>query len=75
MTSDLAPEISVSPVESVEPAVQALRGRSWGEGGRRRRRSTPAGGGSAKRRAVLLVGLSFESVGVVTKGVMSRYSF
>lgn len=72
MTPDLCRHISCSPVESIEPAEEALRGRSWGEGGGRR--STPAGGGSAQRRAVHLVGLSFISMGVVTKGVMWRYT-
>lgn len=72
MTPDLCRDISCSPVESVEPAEEALRGRSGGEGGRR---STPTGGGSAQRRAVHLVGLSFKSRGVVNKSIMWRYTF
>ena len=68
MTPGLCRDISCCPVESVEPAEEALRGRSRREGGGRR--STPAGGGSAQRRAVHLVGLSFKGRGVVTKGIM-----
>ena len=73
MTPDLSCNISGSPVESIEPAEEALRGRSGGEGGRRR--STPTGGGSAQRRAVHLVGLSFKSPGVVPKSIKWRYTF
>lgn len=72
MTSDLCCDISCSPVESIEPAEEALRGRSGGEGGGRR--STPTGGGSVQRRAVHRIGLSFKSMGVVTKGIMWSYT-
>lgn len=73
MTPDLCPDIFCSPVESVEPAEEALRGRSGGERGGRRH--TRAGGGSAQKGTVHLVGLSFQSRGVVTKGIMWRYTF
>lgn len=73
MTPDLCCDISCSPVESIEPAEETLRGRSGGEGGGRR--STPTLGGSAQRGAVHLIRLSFKSRGVVTKGIMWRYKF
>lgn len=71
MALDLCCDISWSPVESVEPAEQALRGRFLrdGEGGRR---STPTGGGSVQRRTVHCVGLSFTSRGIIMKRVMWR---
>lgn len=64
----MAPDVSCSSVKSIEPAEEALRGRSGGEGGERR--STPTGGGSVQRRTVELVGLSFERTGVLSKGVL-----
>lgn len=73
MTPDLCSDISSSPVESIEPAEEALRGRSGGEGGGRR--STPTGGGSAQRRAVHLVWLSFKTMGEATKGIMWRHMY
>lgn len=73
MTSDLCRDIFCSPMESIEPAEEALRGRSRGERGGRRH--TPTGGGSAQRGTVHLVGLRFKSRGVVNKGIMWRYTF
>lgn len=74
MTPDpLCCTISFRPVKSIEPAEKALRGRSRREGGGRG--GTPTGGGSAQRRAVHLVGLSFNSTGIVREGLVRRYTF
>lgn len=62
-----------SPMESVEPTEEALRGRSRIERGRRR--YAPAGGRSAQGGRVHPVGLSVKRVGVVTKGILRRYIF
>lgn len=68
MTFDLCCNVLCSPMESIEPTEEALRGRSWREGGRKG--YTPAGGRSAQRRGVHPVGLSIKSMGVV---ILRRY--
>lgn len=62
-----------SPVESIEPTEEALRGRSRRERGRRG--YAPARGGSAQGGRVHPVGLSVKGEGVVTKGILRRYMF
>lgn len=56
--------ISCAPVESVEPAEEALRGRSRGQGGDGG--STLTCGGLAHRGALHLPGLSFKCLNVVS---------
>lgn len=69
MTPDLSCDIVCW--QSIEPAEEALRCRSWGEGGgMMKRRST--GGESAQGRAVHLTGLSFK--GTVTAGALRRFT-
>lgn len=73
LTFDLCCNILCSPMESIEPTEEALRGRSRRERGRRG--YTPAGGRSAQGGRVHPVGLSVKSMGVVTKGILRRYMF
>lgn len=73
MTFDLCCDILCSCMESIEPAEEALGGRSRRERGRRG--DTPAGGRSAQRGSVHPVGLSIISMWVVNKGILRRYMF
>lgn len=71
MTPDLSCDIFCRQREPIEPAEEALRCGSGGEGGgTMKRRST--GGESAQSRAVHLIGLSFK--GTVTVGALRRYT-